>query len=308
MAAEGNVQLTLVQFVGVRLALLEFQIVEARAEHLHGHLAILALAALGLAGHHSVGWKMGDADGGFDFVDVLAAFAAGTESVDAQVFGTNVDFDAVVNFGNYEDGRKRSVAPRGLIEGGDSNETVNAGFTSEETVSIFARKLNGGRFDARFFTWGLVEDLGGHSFALCPSQVHTEKDGSPILRFRPACAGLDGHDGVEVIGFAGEKRSGFQFRDEGIRGVQLAVQFFQRVVLLLDVGLFLSEMDIGLDIAGNRRELFVGGNLFFGTLAFAENALRGFLIVPEIGIGNASFESFQAFAVLRRVKDSSARG
>ncbi len=168
--------------------------------------------------------------------------------------------------------------------------------------------MNGGRFDARFFTRSLVEDLGGHSFALCPSQVHTEKDGSPILRFRAACAGLDGHDAVEVIGLAGEERSGFQFRDEGIRGVQLAVQFFQQVVLLLDVGLFLSEMDIGLDIAGNRRELFVGGNLFFSALAFAEDALRGFLIVPEIGIGNASFESFQAFAVLRRVKDSSARG
>ncbi len=111
-----------------------------------------------------------------------------------------------------------------------------------------------------------------------------------------------------MIGLAGEERSGFQFRDEGIRGVQLAVQFFQQVVLLLDVGLFLSEMDIGLDIAGNRRELFVGRNLFFSALAFTEDALRSFLIVPEIGIGNASFESFQAFAVLRRVKDSSARG
>jgi len=45
-----------------------------------------------------------DADGGLHFVDVLAAFAAGTEGVDAQVFGTNIDFDAVVNFGNYEVG------------------------------------------------------------------------------------------------------------------------------------------------------------------------------------------------------------
>jgi hypothetical protein len=35
--------------------------------------------------------------------------------------------------------------------------------------------------------------------------------------------------------------------------------------------------------------------------------LRGFLIVPETGIGDARFEGFQAFALLRRVKDSSAR-
>jgi len=76
---------------------------------------------------------------------------------------------------------------------------------------------------------------------------------------------------------------------------------------LLDVGLFLSEMNVRLDVAGDGGELFVRSNLFFGTLPFAENALCSFLIVPEIGIGDARFESFQALAVLRRVKDSSAR-
>jgi hypothetical protein len=36
--------------------------------------------------------------------------------------------------------------------------------------------------------------------------------------------------------------------------------------------------------------------------------LGGFLIVPEIGIGDAGFETLQALAVLWGVKDSSARG
>jgi len=76
---------------------------------------------------------------------------------------------------------------------------------------------------------------------------------------------------------------------------------------LLDVGFFLSEMDVGFDVAGDRRQLFVGGNLFFGALAVAENALRGFLIAPEIGVGDAGFESFQTLAILRGVKDSSER-
>jgi hypothetical protein len=35
--------------------------------------------------------------------------------------------------------------------------------------------------------------------------------------------------------------------------------------------------------------------------------LRGFLIVPEIGVGGFGFEGLQAFAVLRDVKDSSGR-
>jgi hypothetical protein len=47
--------------------------------------------------------------------------------------------------------------------------------------------------------------------------------------------------------------------------------------------------------------------LLFGALAIAENGLRFFLIVPEIGLSDTGFEGFQAFAVLRRVKDNSGR-
>jgi hypothetical protein len=200
------------------------------------------------------------------------------------------------------------VAPRGLVEGGNSNETVYAGFSREKAIGIFAGELNGGRFDAGLFAGSFIEDLGSHSFALRPSQIHAKKDGSPILRFGPAGAGLDGHDGVEVISFAGEKRLGFQFGDEAIGGVELAVQLFEQVVLLVDVGLFPDEMDVGLDVAGNGRQPLVSGNLFLGALALAENALCSFLIVPEIRIGDARFQGFQALAVLWGVKDSSERG
>jgi hypothetical protein len=47
--------------------------------------------------------------------------------------------------------------------------------------------------------------------------------------------------------------------------------------------------------------------LFFSALAVAQNGLRFFLVVPEMGLSNAGFEGFQAFAVLRRVKDNSGR-
>ena len=58
---------------------------------------------------------------------------------------------------------------------------------------------------------------------------------------------------------------------------------------MLDVGFFLGEMDIGFDVAGEGGELFVRSNLFFGALAVAENALCGFLVAPEIGVGCARF-------------------
>jgi len=47
--------------------------------------------------------------------------------------------------------------------------------------------------------------------------------------------------------------------------------------------------------------------LFFRAFAVAENGLGFFLVVPEIGLSDPRFERFQAFAVLRRVKDSSGR-
>jgi hypothetical protein len=167
--------------------------------------------------------------------------------------------------------------------------------------------LNGCGLEARFFSRRLVEDFGAHALAFRPSQIHAKKDGSPILRLGAASAGLDGHNGVEVVSLSGEERPGLEFGDVSVRGVDLPVQLFQQVVLLLDVGLFLGEMDVRLDVAGDGRELLVRGNVLFGALPFAENALRSFLIAPEIGIGDARFEGLQALAVVRRVKDSSAR-
>jgi hypothetical protein len=47
--------------------------------------------------------------------------------------------------------------------------------------------------------------------------------------------------------------------------------------------------------------------LLFGALAVSKDGLRFFLVVPEVGLGDASFEGFQTFAVLRSVKESSGR-
>lgn len=265
------------------------------------------MAALRLARHDNVGGNVSDADSGLHFVDVLSALATGAKRVHAQVLGTDADLDAVVNLGNHKDGRKGSVTPRRLIERGDSNETMNPGFSREEAVSIFAGKLNRRRLNAGFFSGSLIENLSGYSPAFRPAQVHAKKDGSPILRFRPARTRLDGHDGVEVIRLTGEQRPGFQFGDVIIGRVEFAVQFFQEIVLLLDVGFFLSEMDVRFNIVRDGGELRVRDNLLFGALALAENVLSRFLIAPEIGVGDARFESFQALAMLRRVKDSSAR-
>ena len=110
-----------------------------------------------------------------------------------------------------------------------------------------------------------------------------------------------------MIFLAREECLGFQVGNVNVRGSELSLQFFQEVFPLLGICLFLDKVDIGLQVTTYRHELFVRGNLLFGAFAFAQNSLGGFLVVPEIGFGNARLQRFQAFAVARCVKDSSGR-
>src|SRR3989442_3523073 len=117
---------------------------------------------------------MRDADGRFHLVDVLPALAAGAKRIHAQVLGTDVDLNAVVDFRNDEDGGERSVSPSRLVKRGDSNEAVNSRLAREKPISIFAGGLNRRRLDASFFSRCLVPHDGAPSSALRPAPIHTE--------------------------------------------------------------------------------------------------------------------------------------
>jgi hypothetical protein len=108
-----------------------------------------------------------------------------------------------------------------------------------------------------------------------------------------------------MITFAGEQRFGFQVGNVNVRSAEFPVKLFQEIFSLLRIRFFLRQMNIGLKVAAQRGELFVGGNLLFGALTFAQNALCSFLIAPEIGVGDAGFERLQTFAVGFGVKDNS---
>src|SRR5205085_2184764 len=185
------------------------------------------------AANHDAARDVRDAHGGLHFVDVLASFAAGTERVNLQVFGTNVDFDFVIDFGNHEDGGKGGVATRRVIERRNPYQTMNTGFASEQPISVFAGEFNGRRLDAGFFSGHFVEHRSADGFSFSPTQVHAHEHRSPVLRLRAARAGLDGHDGVEMIFFAGKQRFGFQIGNVNIGGAEFAVQLLQQVLFLL---------------------------------------------------------------------------
>src|SRR5271165_3577381 len=143
LAAKGNFQLALIQFVGVRLALLDLFVVQPRAQHLHRQFAILALAALRLASHYYVRRQVRDAHRGFHLVYVLSALAAGAKSIHAQLFRPDINFDAVVNFRNHEHRRKRSMPPRRLVKRRNAHQPVHPGFARQHVVRVVAREFGG---------------------------------------------------------------------------------------------------------------------------------------------------------------------
>ena len=136
---------------------------------------------------------------------------------------------------------------------------MHASFARKQAVGIFAAELNRGVLDARFFAGRFVEQIRAEAFALRPAQIHAQQNRSPILRLGATGAGLDGHDGVEVIVFAGESVCVSSSLTIGIRGGQFAVQILQQIFFLLGVGFALGEFDVRFEVAGERRELFVGG-------------------------------------------------
>ena len=60
---------------------------------------------------------------------------------------------------------------------------------------------------------------------------------------------------------------------------------------MLRIRFFLSEVDVGFEVTGHRSELFVGGDLLFGALPFAQNSLSGFLVASSL-VRSASLADF----------------
>ena len=90
--------------------------------------------------------------------------------------------------------------------------------------------------------------------------------------------------------------------------VSSRLKIFQQIFLLLGIGFSFGEFDVGFQIARERCKLFIRSQRSFRALALSQDVLRFFLIVPEIRVGGAFFQALQARAILRDVKDNSARG
>src|SRR5579872_1494679 len=130
------------------------------------------LAALGLALDHDAGGQVCKPHGRLDLVDVLSAMASRPKRVNFEIFGPNVDFDAVVNLRNHEDGCERGVAAGCLVEWRNADEPMHACFGGEQAIGIFALHADGYGLEPRAFARLRIDHRSAKVLALTPAQVH----------------------------------------------------------------------------------------------------------------------------------------
>src|SRR5262249_13869191 len=249
----------------------QFVLIKFGAQDLHGFIAVFVLRAFILACHHDPRGKVGDAHGGIGGVDVLAAFAAGTVGVHADLFRLNVDFDGVVNFRRNEDAGKGGMAAALLIERRDPDQAVNADLAGQQAVGVVAYHGEGGGLDAGFFRILAFDDVHRKALALRPARVHAQQHLRPILLFRSAAPWVNGYDGVARVVFAGEQGLGFQLFRQFAQPVDFPLQ-------VVDDGLALaSQIEVGGDIIATAAQFGVHGQRSFQAFALAHELLRSFL-------------------------------
>ena len=99
------------------------------------------LGALVLTLDDDAGRNVRDADRRLGLVHVLAACAARTEHVHAQVGGIQLDLDVVLDLGRDEHGRERRVPAVARVEWRLAHEPVYAGLRAEPAERVLAFEM-----------------------------------------------------------------------------------------------------------------------------------------------------------------------
>ena len=238
---EADVGLVRLLDGGLLLALLQFELVEPRAQHLPGLRTIAMLRAVVLTIDHDVGRDVGQPDRRLGLVDVLAARPARPQHVDADVRFLDLHVDAVVDRRIDIHAGERGVPARVGVERRDAHQAMHAALGLEPAIGVAALDLDGGRLDARLFAAGLLDPVDLEAVLLGPARVHSQQHAGPVLALGAAGAGM--HLQVAVIGvrLARQERLELAARDIGAQLLERGLGLANDLLVVLG----LAELDHG---------------------------------------------------------------
>ena len=189
--------------LGLRcLALLQFAVVELRAEQTHRILAVFQLlTTLGvfdedffLFARFGVDILIAQTHTGLHLIDVLTTSTTRTEEVPTDFGGIYINFNRVVHQGGDENRGKGGHALALGIVGTHTHQTVHTIFALEEAISHIAFHLESHGLDASFIAILKVGDSGFVAIRLSIAEIHAHEHRSPVLRLRAASTRIDFHD------------------------------------------------------------------------------------------------------------------
>jgi hypothetical protein len=136
--------------------------------------------------------------------------------------------------------------------------------------------------------------------AFRPAQVHPQQHLGPVGGLCAARTGADRQEGGALVVLTGEQQRGPFAREGGFesRGITLELG------LQLGIGSLGEEVDGSEEVVSAAEQSFPQGDLLAQPVGFAEDLLRGSLIVPEARLLGQYVELADASVFGREVKAS----
>src|SRR5690606_27598293 len=225
----------------------------------HGLGAVLVLRALFLAFDHDAGGQVGDADGRFGLVDVLATGAGGAIGVHAQVGRVDLDGVLLIRLGQHRHGAGRGVDAALGFGFRHALHAVRAGFEFQLGKHIVTLDAGDDFLVAAMLAGVFREDLDAPALLLGVTRIHAEQVAGEDRRLVAAGAGAHFQEHVAaVVGVARQQHAlqavleGFQLGARLLdlflgHGAQLRITVLEHFAGAFEVGLHLAEIAVGED-------------------------------------------------------------
>src|SRR5262252_2887494 len=178
--------------------LLTLELIETRAQHLHGEAAVLVLRFLG-RNNDNAGWQMRDAHGRIRLVDVLATGPTRPHGVDADVLGADVEID-VLHLREHGDGRRRGMNAPARFRGGHALHAMHARFVLEARKHPLAGNRSDDLLVAAKRVFRQADDLRLPPSFFRVAAVHAKEIGRKQRGLIAAGAGPHLQDGALLVG------------------------------------------------------------------------------------------------------------
>ena len=265
-------------------------VAQAGEQHSHGLVAVAVLRAVVLAFGHDAGGQVGDAHGGFGLVDVLAAGTGGTEHVDAQIVGADLDVAAGLGLGHDGHGAGGGVDASLGFGDGHALHAVRAGFVAQPPVDLLAADLHDDLAVAAQLGFAGRQDLGLPAAMLGVAQVHAQQVAGKEGAFITAGAGPDLQDGVAgIVGVARQQ----QVLDALLGSLQAGLGVGDLLVgELAHVGLF-AHLAGGLQIGASLLPQGVGVQHLAGLGVLLVELFQQADVLADVFAGQLGVEFFQ---------------